>query len=146
MCHRSDRGWRHTRWHLAHSVARSNLWHSYKWRSHQCSHTDRRARRGWYLMMRRKEVWVKAEQIRCLAQINVMCVFSFLTNAAFVSVNVASVAYISRWTVAVEHATDGVGVTLRALSTGVTDTGIVSMAEQTWKKTQVDKEWVKCFE
>lgn len=60
-----------------------------------------------------------------------MCVFSFLTNAAFVSVNVAGVAYISRWTVAVEHAADGVGVTLRALSTGVTDTGIVSMAEQT---------------
>lgn len=53
------------------------------------------------------------------------------SNAAFVSVNVAGAAYISRWTVAVEHATDGVGVTLRAFSTGVTDTGIISVAEQT---------------
>lgn len=53
------------------------------------------------------------------------------TNAAFVSVDVAGAAYISRWTVTVEHATNGVGVTLRALSTGVTDTGVISMAEQT---------------
>lgn len=51
------------------------------------------------------------------------------TNAAFVSVDVAGVAYISRWTVTVEHATDGVGVTLRALSTGVADTGVISMAK-----------------
>lgn len=60
-----------------------------------------------------------------------MCVFCFLTNAAFVSVDVAGVAYISRWAIAVEHAADGVGVTLRALSTRVTDAGIVSMAKQT---------------
>lgn len=53
------------------------------------------------------------------------------TNAAFVPVNVAGVAHISRWTVAVEHATDGVGVTLRTLSAGVTDTGVISVAEQT---------------
>lgn len=62
-----------------------------------------------------------------------MCVqnFLFLTNATFVSVDIAGAAYISRWTITAEHATDGVGVTLRALSTGVTDTGVVSMAEQT---------------
>lgn len=59
-----------------------------------------------------------------------MVVFS-LTNAAFISVSVASAAYISRGTVTVEHATDWVGVTLGALSAGVTDTGIISMAEQT---------------
>lgn len=53
------------------------------------------------------------------------------TNAALVSVDVAGAAYISRFTVTVEHATDGVGVTLRTLSTGVTDTGVVSVAEQT---------------
>lgn len=53
----------------------------------------------------------------------------FLTNAAFVSVDVAGAAYISRWTVTVEHATDGVGVTLWALSTGVADTGVISMAK-----------------
>lgn len=57
----------------------------------------------------------------------------FLTNAAFISIDVAGAAYISRWTVAVEHATDGIGVTLRALSAGVTDTGVISMAQQTWK-------------
>ena len=55
----------------------------------------------------------------------------FLTNAAFISVNVAGIAYISRWTVTVEHAIDGVGVTLRALSTGVTDTGVIPVAQQT---------------
>lgn len=53
------------------------------------------------------------------------------TDAAFVSVDVAGAAYVSRRTVTVEHATDRVGVTLRALSTGVTDTGVISMAEQT---------------
>lgn len=53
------------------------------------------------------------------------------TDAAFVSVDVAGAAYVSRWTVTVEHATDGVGVALRALSTGVTDAGVVSVAEQT---------------
>lgn len=52
------------------------------------------------------------------------------TNAAFVSVDVAGAAYIPRCTVTVKHATDGVGVTLRTLSAGVTDTGVISMAEQ----------------
>lgn len=65
--------------------------------------------------------------------LKVMCEYRtssfFHTNAAFVSVDVAGVAYISRWTVTVEHATDGVGVTLRALSTGVADTGVISMAK-----------------
>lgn len=70
--------------------------------------------------------------IESLADSHVMCVLNivFLTNAAFISVNVAGAAYISRRTVTVEHATDGVGVTLRALSTGVTDTGIISVAKQ----------------
>lgn len=72
-----------------------------------------------------------------------MLCLELLTNAAFVSVDIAGVAYISRWTVTVEHATDGVGVTLRALSTGVTDTGVISMAEQTWKEHHVDKRWAK---
>lgn len=35
-----------------------------------------------------------------------------LTNAAFISVSVAGVAYISRGTVTVEHAIDGISVTL----------------------------------
>lgn len=62
---------------------------------------------------------------------HVMCVqnFLFLTNATFVSVNVAGAANISKLTITVEHSTDGVGVTLRALSTGVANTGIISMAE-----------------
>ncbi len=55
--------------------------------------------------------------------------FLLLTNAAFVSVDVAGAAYISRWAVTVEHATDGVGVTVRTLSAGVTYTGVISMAE-----------------
>lgn len=54
---------------------------------------------------------------------------SFLTNAALVSVSVAGAAYISGWAVTVEHATDGVGVALRALFTWVADTGIISMAK-----------------
>lgn len=53
------------------------------------------------------------------------------TNAAFVSVDVAGVSDVSRRTVTVEHATNGVGVTLSALSAGVTDAGVISMAEQT---------------
>lgn len=52
-------------------------------------------------------------------------------NAAFVSVAVAGVAHVSWRTVAVEHATDGVGVALRALSARVTDAGVVSVAKQT---------------
>ena len=60
-----------------------------------------------------------------------------LTDVAFVPVNVAGAADITRWTVTVEHATDGVGVTVRAFSTGVTDTGIISMAQQTWKEQLV---------
>lgn len=52
------------------------------------------------------------------------------TNAALVPVSVAGVAHVSSWTVAVVHASDRVGITLRALSTGITDTGVISMAEQ----------------
>lgn len=62
----------------------------------------------------------------------------FLTNAAFVSVDVAGAAHISSWTVTVEHATDGIGVALRALSTGITDTGVISVAQQTWTKLYVE--------
>lgn len=53
-----------------------------------------------------------------------------LTNAALVSVDVAGAADISRCTVTVEHATDGVGVALRTLPAGVTDAGVISVAEQ----------------
>lgn len=53
------------------------------------------------------------------------------TDAAFISVDVAGVAYVPGGTVAVEHATDGVGVTLRALFTRVTDARVISVAEQT---------------
>lgn len=51
-----------------------------------------------------------------------------LTDATFVSVDVAGAAYVASGAVTVEHAVDGVGVTLRALSAGVTDTGIVYVA------------------
>lgn len=68
--------------------------------------------------------------------------FLFLTHDAFVSVAVAGVAHVSWRTVAVEHATDGVGVALRALSARVTDAGVVSVAEQTWKEHHVDRKWV----
>lgn len=85
-------------------------------------------------MMKRKELRLKAEKIRNQAEIHVVHTWLelslFLTNAAFVSVDVAGAAYVSRLTVTVEHPIDGVGVTLRTLSTGVTDTGIISMAEQ----------------
>lgn len=60
------------------------------------------------------------------------------TNAAFISVDVAGAAHISRWTVTVEHATDGVGVAMRALSTGITDTGVISMAQQTCLSMRAD--------
>lgn len=53
-----------------------------------------------------------------------------LTNAALVPVGVAGAAHVSSWTVAVVHASDRVGITLRALSTGITDAGVISMAEQ----------------
>lgn len=51
-------------------------------------------------------------------------------NTAFISVDVAGAAGVASGTVAVEHAADGVGVTMGALSTRVTDTSIVSMAKQ----------------
>lgn len=51
--------------------------------------------------------------------------------AALISVVVAGGPSISRWTVTVEHTSNGVGVTLRALSAGITDAGIIKMAEQT---------------
>lgn len=54
----------------------------------------------------------------------------FLTYDAFISVLVAGAAYITRWAITVEVATDGIGVTLSALSTGVTNTGIVVVAKQ----------------
>lgn len=60
------------------------------------------------------------------------------TNAAFVSVCLAGAAYISRWAVTVVHAANGVGVTLRAFSAGVTDTGIISVAEQTCLSMRAD--------
>lgn len=54
-----------------------------------------------------------------------------LTDAALISVVVAGGPNISRWTVTVEHTSNGIGVTLRALSAGITDAGIIKMAEQT---------------
>lgn len=57
-CHRSDRGLKHTRWHPVHSAAQRSPEHNYRWRSHQCSHTDRRAHRGWYLRTNGKRVVV----------------------------------------------------------------------------------------
>lgn len=60
------------------------------------------------------------------------------TNAAFISVSLAGAAYISRWTVTVIHATDGVGVTLRALSAGVTNAGIISVAQQSCLSMRAD--------
>lgn len=41
-----------------------------------------------------------------------MCSGFSLTNAAFISVNVTGVAYVSRWTVTVEHPSDRVSVTM----------------------------------
>lgn len=63
------------------------------------------------------------------------------TDDAFVSVNVAGAANVSRWTVTVKHPRDGVGVTVGTLSAGVTDTGIISVAEQTCLSvgTEADK-------
>lgn len=52
-------------------------------------------------------------------------------NTALISVNVTGAARVTSGTVTVEHATDGVGVTVGALSTRVTDTSIISMAQQT---------------
>lgn len=50
------------------------------------------------------------------------------TNAALIPVNVAGGAHVSNGTVAVVHASDRVGVALRALSARVADTGVVSVA------------------
>lgn len=61
---------------------------------------------------------------------DILKTFLSLTNVALIPVNVAGGAHVSDRTVAVVHASDRVGVTLRALSTRVTDTGIVSVAEQ----------------
>lgn len=61
----------------------------------------------------------------------------FLTYDAFISVLVAGAAYITRWAITVEVATDGIGVTLSALSTGVTNTGIVVVAKQAWKNKKL---------
>lgn len=53
-----------------------------------------------------------------------------LTNAALIPVNVAGGTHVSDRTVAIVHAGDRVGVTLRTLPTRVTDTSVVSVAEQ----------------
>lgn len=52
-------------------------------------------------------------------------------NATLVSVSVTGVAHVSGGTVTVEHAADGVCVTVRAFSTRITDTSVISMAQQT---------------
>lgn len=52
-------------------------------------------------------------------------------DAALVSVDVAGAAGVSSGTVTVEHAADGVCVTVRAFATRITDTSIVSVAQQT---------------
>lgn len=68
-----------------------------------------------------------------VTRLRALCAEGFLclTDATFVSVDVAGAAHVSQRAVTVKHATDGVGVTLGALSTGVTNAGVVSMAEQT---------------
>lgn len=62
--------------------------------------------------------------------------FQLLTYATFISVYTAGAARISRRTVTVEHATDGVGVALRAPPTGITDTSIISVAQQTCQEQE----------
>lgn len=52
------------------------------------------------------------------------------TDATLISIDVAGAASVARRTVAVEHPTDGVGVTLGAFPTGITDTGIFEVAQQ----------------
>lgn len=52
-------------------------------------------------------------------------------NTTLISVNVTCAARVTSGTVAVEHAADGVGVTVRALSARVTDASVISMAQQT---------------
>lgn len=129
-CHRSDMGLKRTHLHLAHTVAQRNPSHSYRWRSRQCLHTDHHAHKGWYLWMKKNklEAWTEHIHMLCIYKCIKTEAF-FLTDAAFISIGVASAAYISRGTVTVEHATDGIGVTMWTLSAGVTDTGIISMAE-----------------
>lgn len=59
-------------------------------------------------------------------------VFTWISaNTTFISVNVTGAACVTSGTVTVEHAADGVGVTVGALSTRVTDTSVVSVAQQT---------------
>lgn len=62
-----------------------------------------------------------------------------LTDTTFISVNVARAASISGGAVTVEHATDGVGVTLRAPPTGITDTSIVKVAQQSCQEQEIVK-------
>lgn len=62
-----------------------------------------------------------------------------LTDATFISVNVAGAASVSRRTVTVELATDGAGVALRGPPTGVTDTSIIQVAQQTCQQQEMVK-------
>lgn len=62
------------------------------------------------------------------------------TNAALIPVSVAGAARVSYGTVAVVHASDRVGVTLRAHPTRVTDAGVVSVAEQSCFARRADAE------
>lgn len=52
-------------------------------------------------------------------------------DTALISVDVTCAACVPSGTVAVEHAADGVGVTVRALSARVTDASVISVAQQT---------------
>lgn len=63
-----------------------------------------------------------------------------LTDATLISINVAGAASVARRTVAVEHPTDGVGVTLGALPTGITDTSIFEVAQQSCQEQEIGKE------
>lgn len=80
MCHRSGRGSKHTRWRLVHSAARRNPSHSYMWRSHQCWHTDHRARKGWYLMIKgKRHAWKQNRpEVGQRYTLRVVTFFSFL--------------------------------------------------------------------
>lgn len=89
-------------------------------------------------MLRREKngkVWWKKKQKNRIfeesqIQADTIQTFLSLTNAALIPVNVAGAAHVSYGTVAVVHASDRVGVTLRARPTRVTDAGVVSVAEQ----------------
>ena len=60
----------------------------------------------------------------------VVVVVAALTDAALIDVLVAGAAPVSRLAVAVVHAVDGVGVTLRAPPAGVAHAGVGYVAQQ----------------